>query len=472
MNTHIKNQLTKLPDSPGVYFFNDKKGNIIYIGKASILKRRVKSYFQKNHKDYKTPLLVKNIASLKWIEASSEIEALFLEAEYIKRYKPLYNVELKDDKNFIYIKVTLSEDFPAISLVRRPSDDKARYFGPFVAGFQVKQALKYLRRIFPYYTRSDRNHSSKLEYQIGVLPDPNISKKDYRLRIRRLLLILEGKSSVLTKQLERDMKRASKAKTYELAAELRNQYLALKGLSTKIVFGKDETFNIELDKALEEITRLLKLNKIPNRIECYDISNFSGGDAVSSMVVFTKGIPDQKQYRHFKMHTPGPNDFAMMQETIRRRFSERNNKWPKPDLIIIDGGKGQLSSVLSVLNELKLDIPTVGLAKRYETIIMYNTASANSFSNLNFENNSVVLYLVQRIRDEAHRFAVSYHKLLRKKRTQVSVLDNIAGVGPVKRQKLLRKFGSVRAISKLSLDELTELVDKKTAMAIFEQLHE
>ncbi len=471
MNVRIKNQLSKLPDTPGVYFFSDKKGNIIYIGKASILKRRVKSYFQKNHKDYKTPLLVKNIASLKWIEASSEIEALFLEAEYIKRYKPLYNVELKDDKNFIYIKVTLSEDFPAIYLVRRPSDDKARYFGPFVAGFQVKQALKYLRRIFPYYTRSDRTHSSKLEYQIGVLPDPNISKKDYRLRIRRLLLILEGKSSTLTKQLERDMKTASRAKNYELAAELRNQYLALKGLSTKIVFGKDETFNIELDKALQEITRLLKLVKIPNRIECYDISNFSGGDAVSSMVVFTKGIPDQKQYRHFKMRTPGPNDFAMMQETIRRRFSERNNKWPKPDLIIIDGGKGQLSSVLSVLNELKLDIPTVGLAKRYETIIMLNTAYTNNFSSLNFEDNSAVLYLVQRIRDEAHRFAVSYHKLLRKKRTQGSVLNNIAGVGPVKRQKLLRKFGSVKAISKLSLDDLTEVVDKKTATAIFEQLH-
>lgn len=476
MNNKIKNKLQQIPTTPGVYFFLDKEGNIIYIGKASILKRRVSSYFNKTHKDYKTPLLVNNIHDLKWIESESEVQALFMEAEFIKRHKPIYNVELKDDKNFIYIKVTLKEDYPKITLVRRPSDDSARYFGPFIESYQVKQALRYLRKIFPYYSKSVGGYSSKLEYQIGVSPRPGISKDEYRSNIRKLLLVFEGKSEYLTRQIQKDMNKASKEKKYEQAAGYRNIYLALMGLKSKIVFGKDEAFDISLDRALAGLVSTLGLKNTPKRIECYDISNFAGGDAVSSMIVFSNGLPNQKEYRHFKMKTLGPNDFAMMKETISRRFSDRNKSWPRPDLIIIDGGKGQLSSVLEVLDSNNIDIPTVGLAKRYETIIQRasmrenNSSSNNIYLSFNFDDQPPVLHLLQRIRDEAHRFAVSYHTLLRKNRTQSSELDSINGVGPATKKILIKAFGSVRAIKESKIEDLISLVGPSRAKAIAESL--
>lgn len=470
MNKRVTQKLTELPTRPGVYFFTNKEGDIIYIGKASILKRRVSSYFQKTHNDHKTPLLVRNIADIKWIEAGSEIEALFLEAEFIKRHKPLYNIDLKDDKNFIYIKVTVQEDFPRITLVRRPSHDKARYFGPFVAGFQVKQALRYMRRIFPYYSKPHSAYSSKIEYQIGVVPLPTITKEQYRSNIRKLILMFEGKSAYVVRQIEKDMKRLAKTKDYEGAAELRNQYLALKGLTSKIVFGKDETFDITLDVAMAELTATLGLKKVPRRIECYDISNFAGDDAVSSMIVFTDGLPDQKQYRHFKMKTVGPNDFAMMRETLLRRFSGRHDDWAMPDLIIIDGGKGQLSSALEALDQQNLTVPTVGLAKRYETIIQQTQAKPAEYASYNFEDRSPVLHLIQRIRDEAHRFAVSYHTVVRKKRTQSSLLDSIAGVGPSTRKKLIKEFGSVAGVKLASQEEIGAVVGQAKAAIIFEHI--
>jgi excinuclease ABC subunit C len=295
------------------------------------------------------------------------------------------------------------------------------------------------------------------------------------------MLVFSGKSEYLANSLEKDMKKLAKSKNYEEAAGLRNQYLALKGLSTKIVFGKEETFDISLDKAMAELTSTIGLRGIPKRIECYDISNFAGGDAVSSMVVFTDGLPDQKQYRHFKMNTPGPNDFAMMQETLLRRFSKRNNSWPKPDLIIVDGGKGQLSSALVVLNDLKINIPIVGLAKRYETIIQKSstrpvmtaddsTRPQEEYLSFNFDDKLPVLHLVQRIRDEAHRFAVSYHTVVRKKRTQKSELDSINGIGPVARKKLVAAFGSVRGIKIATRAEIAKVVGPAKAKIIDESL--
>jgi excinuclease ABC subunit C len=480
MNSIVKTKLANLPKSSGVYFFKNASGEIIYIGKASILQRRVKSYFKGNHRDIKTPILVKNIADVDWITTSSEIEALFLEAEFIKRHKPVFNVDLKDDKNFIYIKVAMAEQYPYISLVRRPTDDKSKYFGPFVAGYQVKQALRYMRRIFPYYTKPSQTHSSKLEYQIGIIPTPDISKEDYRRNITRLVMIFEGKTSTLLAQLEGEMKRLSKAKQYELASEVRNQYLAIKALGTKMVFGREETFDLTLDTALNELTQTLGLAKTPRRIECYDISNFAGGDSVSSMIVFTDGVPDHAAYRHFKMHTAGPNDFAMMAETLRRRFSTRNASWPKPDLIIVDGGKGQLSAARKQFTEDNIRIPIVGLAKRYETIVQHtnDTVAAmpatarleGEFIMINFLPNSPTLHLLQRIRDEAHRFAVSYHKVLRKKRTQSSVLEDIPGVGPVTRKRIIRHFGSAAGAAQATEAEIAEVVGPKTAKVVLEYL--
>ncbi len=471
MNKKLKQQLKNLPDSPGVYIFRNKKNEIIYIGKAVKLVNRVKSYFSSSHNDYKTPKLVENIHSVEWTTVSSEIEALFLEAEYIKRHKPLYNVQQKDDKNFIFIRVSLQDEFPIVTVVRRPLDDKSRYYGPFVSSYQVKQALKYLRKIFPYYTQSPKSFSSKLEYQIGTLPQPNISKTEYRSNIRKLCLVLEGKSNYLITKLTAEMKKYSSKNKFESAAVLRNQIFALKALATKVTIADNESFELKVDSALQEMSIKFGLRAAPKRIECYDISNFAGGDSVSSMVVFTNGLPDLAEYRHFKMRTPGPNDFAMMSETIHRRFSTRNRKWPQPDLIMIDGGKGQLSVVLKELELLKINIPAVGLAKRYETIVLPHLQGGElRYSELNFEPKSACLHLLQRIRDEAHRFAVSYHITLRKKRTQKSALDDISGIGPTTKKQLLRHFGSVAQIRQASLEDLTEIVGKSRANLLYSQL--
>jgi excinuclease ABC subunit C len=293
-------------------------------------------------------------------------------------------------------------------------------------------------------------------------------------------MIIEGKTNTLLSQLEKEMKRLSKAKDYESAASIRNQYLAIKALSTKMVFGRDETFDLTLDAALQELAKSLGINKKLRRIECYDISNFAGGDSVSSMIVFTDGVPDQQQYRHFKMRTLGPNDFAMMKETLRRRFAERNNSWPKPDLIIVDGGKGQLSVARQQLSEDSINIPIVGLAKRYETIVQHlkdvttklpaGAKDEAEFRLINFEHNSPTLHLLQRIRDEAHRFAVSYHTVLRKKRTQKSFLEEIPGIGPAKRKLLMRSLGSSRAVKEASELEIAKIVGPKTAKVILEYI--
>ncbi len=474
----LDNKLKLLPTTPGIYFFKDKSGRIIYIGKASILKNRVKSYFRASNKDHKTLLLVSNIADLDWIETSSEIDALFLEAEFIKRHKPLYNVRERDDKNFIFIRITMQEDFPSVSLVRRPVDDKSRYFGPFVQSYGVRQALRYLRKVFPYFVKDNHKYSSKLEYQIGVLPRPDISQLDYRKQIKKLVLVLEGKSTQLIDQLQKDIGKLAKARRYEEAADFRNQFLALKALNSRVIFGGEEKIATGVDSALSELAELLELRQPPRRIECYDISNFAGEDSVSSMVVFSDGVPDSKAYRHFKMRTRGPNDFAMMQETLTRRFSKRNEAWPKPDLIIVDGGKGQLSSSKKTLGAIGIKVMTVGLAKRFETLVVdFNDISPSTtlqqdggYYTFNFEANSHLLHLLQRIRDEAHRFAVGYHTHVRNTRTKRSVLDGMVGIGPVTRKKLIRAFGSVAGIKQASEADISAVVGKTKSQVIISQL--
>lgn len=478
MNTQLKKKLKTLPDRPGVYFFYDTVGNLLYVGKASILKQRVSSYFQKRQdRDVKTKLLVSQIARVDWLVAGSEIEALFLEAEFIKRHKPLYNVRDKDDKNFLYIKIS-NDEFPVVSYVRRPNDDKAKYFGPFVSAYTVKSAMRYLRRIYPYYS-TDRGYSrqSALEHQIGVAPKPDVSVLEYKANIRKLTMILRGRSQTLIADLERQLKRLAAQEKFEQAATLRDEYLALKALSQKVIFGNQESRDVSVDQALSGLADRLELKRIPRRIEAYDISNFAGGDAVASMVVFTDGIPHQAQYRRFKMHSKGPDDFTMMREVLSRRFSRRNQNWPKPDLILIDGGKGQLSAVLKAMTDLNIKIPVFGLAKKREQIIRWRpSASAaqlsgdeklgfswqeGNFSILELPKSSQVIALLQRIRDEAHRFAVSYHTSLRDKRVKSSILDTIPGVGPATRKRLIRNFGSVSGVRQASEAELAKIVGVK-----------
>lgn len=469
-------KLKQLPNESGVYLFRDKAGQVIYIGKASILKRRVASYFQKTtDRDFKTDLLVKLTADVDWVTTNSEVEALFLESEYIKRYKPIYNVQKKDDKSFIYVKITTQDDFPIVSFVRRPLGDKATYFGPFVAIMAIRKAMRHLRKIFPYITSSQWPKVSPLEHQIGLAPPPNILKADYRKNINRLLMVMRGQHLKLLHDLEKDMAKAATAKRYEEAASLRNQLVALKALSQKMIFGSEETFDLNLDAALSGLADLLGLTNVPRTIEAYDISNFAGGDAVASMIVFVDGLPNQSRYRRFKMRSLGPNDFAMMREVIRRRFLKQAD-WPLPDLVLIDGGKGQLSAALKSMIEINVKVAAIGLAKRYEQIVQkidpecinnvnqvpgIHETPSGQYRLINLPPNSPIIQLLQRIRDEAHRFAVSYHTDIRDKRVRASVLDSIPGVGPATRKKLVRAFGSVQGVRQASDQELLAVVGKK-----------
>lgn len=478
-------KLKELPKQPGVYFHKDAKGKIIYIGKAAVLKNRVGSYFQQSrHRDFKTKLLAGEIVDLDWITTDSEAEALFLESEFIKRYKPKYNIDLKDDKHFNYIKIPMKDEWPVVQFVRRPMDDNAEYFGPFTSSDAVRRAMRQLRKAFPYVTHPVNPMPKRacLHYHIGLCPGPEtgaVTSVEYKRSLRRLMLYLHGEKTKLTDQLEKDMQRAAKRHDFELAAARRNQLRNLQALGKQMIFSDKEAFDLAKDQALVGLADRLELKGLPRRIECYDISHFQGSDTVASMVVFTDGVPNKEEYRRFKMRIPGNDDFAHMREVIHRRFSGKNlERWPKPDLVIIDGGKGQLSSALGIMDELGMAIPTIGLAKREEEIIRRSSDVSHSdagmmdgaFEITALPHSSHVLQLLQRIRDEAHRFAVTYHGLLRGKRQTASVLDEVPGVGPATRKKLIQEFGSVAGLRTAAIEDVVKLVGESKARAIAEYL--
>jgi len=474
-SNHIKTKLKQLPKEPGVYFHKDANGKIIYIGKAAVLKNRVNSYFQQSRqRDTKTQLLVADIADLDWITVESEVEALFLESEFIKRYKPKYNIDLKDDKHWLYIKIPMQDEWPVIEFVRRPIDDKSTYFGPFTSTDAVRRAMRQLRKVFPYVTHSVHPMPKRgcLHYHIGLCPGPEagaITSTEYKRNLRRLMQYFRGQKTQLMKQLEKEMKQASKRQDFELAAQRRNQLRNLQALSKQMIFSDKEAFDLSRDQALVGLADILGTGVLPRRMECYDISHFQGTDNVASMVVFTDGVPHKEEYRRFKMRLTGNDDFAHMREVMRRRFSGTNlEKWPKPDLLIIDGGKGQLSAATSVLTELGVRIPAIGLAKKEEEIIQMTKSGGFEVIRLPLESH--VLQLLQRIRDEAHRFAVTYHSILRGKRQTASLLDSVPGIGPATRKKLIRTFGSVAGVKAASFEEVAGLVGAVRARAIAERL--
>ncbi len=468
----VKDKLKSLPKEPGVYFYKDATGKIIYIGKASILRNRVRQYFQNPKRlDYKTQLLVADIADVDWLVVGSEIEALFLESEMIKRYLPKYNIDLRDDKHYQYIRIPMKETYPAVSFVRRPMDDGATYFGPYIQGSAMRKALKYLRRIFPYSTHTFLPKRVCLQYHIGLCPgveEAKITSKAYKKNLRKLIMYLKGERSKLVKILTTEMNSDAKAQKFEQAAILRNQVHNLQALNKQIIFSDKEMFDISRDQALNGLVDLLDLKGIPKRIETYDISHMQGTHNVASMVVFNGGIPAKGEYRKFKMRTPGNDDFAHMREVMTRRFSGKNiEAWPKPDLLVIDGGKGQLSSVLSVLDELKINIPAIGLAKREEEIVRQ---TPDGFTLTLLDKNSHVLKLLMRMRDEAHRFAVTYHTTLRNKAQTHSYFEDIPGIGPATRRKLIREFGSLRGVVNARQGELENLLGVKKATVLRQYL--
>ena len=495
MNDALKEKLTQLPKEPGVYFHKDKAGKIIYVGKAAVLNNRVRQYFQKSRaRDPKTEALVTEIVDTDWMVVESELEALFLEAEMIRRYMPRYNILLRDDKSMSYIRIDYDSDYPTVTTTRRPLDDGARYFGPYLSTLGVRKALKYLRRVFPFAVKRTPNQKrATLYYHLGLDPgleEGKTSLEDYRASLRKLMAVIEGKRTNIIKELERDMKRYAKASRFEEAAKVRNQIFALQNLGKQVIFSDKEFLDISKDHALTELVDLLNMKAYPRRIEGYDISHMQGTDVVASMVVFTNGVSDKGQYRKFKTKINHNNDFYNMNETIKRRLSDKNIKhWGKPDLMLIDGGKGQLDAALKARDELgRNDIPFIGLAKREEQIVVSLTRSGVSvnttvlqklggfmseseeFALVNVPHSTNLVKLLQRIRDESHRFAVSYHTVLKSKRQTASLLDDIPTIGPETRKKLLKTFGSVRGVIQARDIELQKLVGEKKAIIIRQYL--
>lgn len=606
VSERLQGILDTLPTKTGCYLMKNADGKIIYIGKAVNLRARVRSYFHsETSRDNKTRRLVHEITDIEWIVVGSELEALILEMNLIKRHRPRFNVRFKDDKRYPYIKIHWGDAYPKVTVTRQMKDDSSRYFGPYTSVWAVHQTLDALRRIFPYLT-CDREITGNdtracLYYDIKLCTAPcigAITQTEYRQMIADLQDFLNGQSDPIVKRLENEMKKASKELRFEKAAAVRDQLKAIQTIieRQKIVFntdyldtdviamaredgeaclqiffirngkligreyfileGAEETTDTEVmeqfvkqfytkaanvpdqvmlpeeieeakiigqwlrsrrggekvelfvpregqpqelvqmaaenatetlsalraqwqadthkqEQALGELQQALKLSEPPNRIECYDISNTQGTATVGSMVVFEQGVPSKKLYRRFNVKSvPGtPDDFASMEEVLTRRFrrwqsgqdasTSFSGKQPGakpdasfsflPDLIIIDGGKGQLSRVVNVLEQFDLSekVPVVGLAKREEEIFFPN----NSKPTL-LPRHSQGLYLVQRIRDEAHRFAITAHRKRRSKLGLASQLDSIPGIGPTRRKALLKHFGSIDKIRAAMFDEL------------------
>lgn len=467
----IKSLIKQIPSKPGVYFHKDKNGKIIYVGKAARLNQRVRQYFQASRgRDPKTEVLVKSISTVDWIETETELDALFLESELIKRYKPRFNIELRDDKSQLYVRINMKDKYPSVGYTRRPLDDGAQYFGPYYNGATIKRAMKYLRRIFPFSTHEHMPKRVCLQYHIGLCPgveEEKISSELYKQNLRKLISYLKGNRIQLINQVEKEMTEAANNRDFELATSLRNQLMSLKSLRQQIVFSDREFMDISKDQGLSGLQDLLDLKGIPRRIEGYDISHMSGGQTVASMVVFTNGIPDKTEYRKFKLKIPGNDDFAHMKEVLSRRFSGRHLNWEKPDLILIDGGKGQLSSALTILNEKSIAIPAIGLAKRREQIIV---SKSDKLEAIELGLHSHVTKLLQRIRDESHRFALSYHSVLKTKRQTTSLLEDIPTIGPATRKKLFKTFGSLQGIRQARHQELESVIGKKKATILRQYL--
>lgn len=505
MNANLKEKLKDLPRTPGVYFHKAESGEIIYVGKAAVLKNRVKQYFQsKKDMDVKTLALVEEIHDTDWIEVESELDALFLESEMVKRYMPRYNILLRDDKSQMFIRIDMKSDWPVVSFTRNPLDDGAEYFGPYYNGFAIKKALRFLRRVFPYYTKPPKDGvRPDLDAHIGLSPRPGVSQAEYKSDLRRLIQYIKGGRKKLIEDIERRMKQAAKDQNFEMAVLYRNQLQDMKALQQKIMFGDKEFLDISKDKALVDLRDLLGLAKMPARIEGYDISHMSGKNVVASMVVFSNGASDRAEYRKFKVSERN-DDYANMAEVLTRRFSEKNIKsWGMPDLLLIDGGKGQLEAAIAALKEREVKVPVVSVAKRNEELIIHESDShigvwmlrqylrgkkedvgvsvvkSGAYYEVNLHAGQLnasghsknlrgstsvparyshVTKLIQRIRDESHRFAVSYHTILKRAGQTKSTLDDVPGVGPVTRHKLMKRFGGMSAVQAAAEVELAEVV--------------
>lgn len=481
----IQEKLKTLPDKPGCYLMRDRDGKIIYIGKAASLRKRVRSYFRSHTRRTAQPKirsLIGSIADFDIVVLKSEAEAILTEGKLIKEYRPHYNTLWKDDKRFQMIRVDVQHPFPAISKCRIKKNDGAAYFGPYTSGMAAKVAVEFLERKFglrrcrPRVPDADtyKHCSNDIIANCSAPCIGKVSQGEYRKRIDEVCAFLSGERMEMLKDLRAEMERMAGEQRFEEAAALRDMLIHLHN-AVKERAKVRKTPKMKQDEArqgLKELQKQLKLPKEPRVIECFDISNISGTNSVASMVCSVDGVPYPNRYRRFRIKTvEGADDPRSMAEVVHRRYSrlQREGK-PMPGLVMVDGGITQLRASKAELVELGLaDLPIVGLAKRYEEIVW---DWENNSGNLVLERHSAGLTIVTRLRDEAHRFAITYHRDLRRRRIMESRLDEIPGIGGSKKGALLKHFGSIARLNRATAQQIAEApgIGKKTAELIRTEL--
>ncbi len=494
----LQRKVQEVPHKPGVYLMRDRFNRVIYVGKARDLRKRVSSYFLPSkiaQADLKTRAMLDAVWDFETHTVRSDAESLLLEGKLIKEYRPRYNVSFRDDKRFLLVKIDLSEEWPRFRLARFKKDDGARYFGPYAHSGALRQTLNFMRKKFGVLTFG-RGSPTERELKSATYQVPmrlsEIGAEQYRERVVQACEFLEGHSREMIAVLEEEMRKAAEKMDFEKAAELRNMIEDLRSTTKPMRRFTRGSLQSAIDPMadVQALSDALQLPRVPRVMECFDISNISTTHVVASMVCFRNGLPDKDNYRRYRVRTvEGQDDFASMAEVVRRRYSrillearetnpeaaefsqenpaEAINHQPStafvrlPDLIIVDGGKGQLSAACRELQRLGLhDLPIIGLAKEHEEIFRPGRALP-----LQLPMDSGALRLLQRIRDEAHRFANAYHQLLMKKRIGESILDDCPGVSQNRKNLLLRKFGSVNRLRKATVDEIaaTEGIGRKLA---------
>ena len=403
----LKKKAAQVPDASGIYLMKDAAGRVIYVGKAKSLKARLSNYFGRVL-DAKTMMLMSHVSDIAYKLTPTESLALLLEASLIHKYAPKYNVSLRDDKSFPLVKIT-NEEFPVVYITRKKENDGATYFGPYTSAWLLKEALKIVRKRFPYRSCKQMPDKACVYYRIGLSPAPcigKINKKEYARTIKNISFILEGKTELLIKKLLREMELKAKAHAFEEAARIRDQVNALSAISQNYA-------GLSNQGELEDLKNLLRLKKLPVRIEAFDLSNISGKEACGSMVSFYRGLPDKNNYRRFRIKTISSiDDYGMLAEVVGRRYARlAEEKLLLPDLVLIDGGRAHLAVAAREISHLGLNIPLVSIAKEEEHIYTKDKPAP-----LKLTADTPALNLLRRVRDEAHRFAVAYHHILRRKK--------------------------------------------------------
>ncbi len=464
MTELIAQRLKDLPSKPGCYIMRDRQGAIIYVGKAKNLRRRVSSYFRAgaNHAP-KVRSMVATVADFEFMTVKNEAEALLTEASLIKKHKPHFNILMRDDKRYLALKAEVDAPWPRFTCVRIVREDGARYFGPFPSSPIVRTAKDFVEKRWGIrecdaIEPDEECHRHCLADVIRTCSAPcigRVTKEEYRARFEEACAFLEGKRPAVFAELEDSMRKAAEAKNFEKAARLRDTLFAVKQMTKNHFVRKTPAMRADdAKKGLAALAEAIGLEKPPHVIECVDISNLFGTHNVASLVVAVDGLPDGRYYRHFKISSfEGADDPRAMAEVVRRRYGPESTLTPtspKADLFICDGGITQLRAARAMFAEIGLaDIPTVGLAKRQEEIVL-----DDGRESILLPRDSEALFVVTRLRDEAHRFAITFHRSLRERTIRESVLDEISGIGEAKKIKLLKAFRSVRGIARADVESV------------------